>query len=251
MRKSMKYLKIVPLMMLLMFTLSGCVSLQDLRDEHAFWKDSTKKAILWQEKEYVFLTDMDDSYFSPQYNFNDYINITEADVPVLLAGIEGEFGNVSTDRKFINVYQEVYCIESEYEEMKKLLEDTPEMNHYAYQYYANDDFSTSCFRVLDEETSEIFEKILKDSEEAGYTEYNYEDNLDIEIMFITEICQSSENGLFSNYIDIDLNKNEDGEYMFSKYEGEYCGRVVIPEQYQDDIAEIFADAIVTSEEAGY
>lgn len=101
---------------------------------------------------------------------------------------------------------------------------------------------------MDEETTRVFEKILKESEEAGYTEYSYEDNLDIEVMFIAEICQSSEDKLFSNYIDIDLNKNEDGKYMLSKYEGEYCGRVVIPEEYQDIIAEIFADAIVTAEE---
>lgn len=44
MKKCMKYLKIVSLVLLLMFTLSGCVSLQDLRENHAVWKDSTEKS---------------------------------------------------------------------------------------------------------------------------------------------------------------------------------------------------------------
>ena len=243
MKKCIKCLKIVPLMMLLMFTLSGCVSLQDLRDDHAVWKDSKKKTIIWQEKEYVFLTDISESYFSPDFNLDDYINITEKDVPVLLSRYDGSFGYVSTDGKFINLYEQIYCIENEYEEMKQLLQNPPEINRFAYQYYANDEYSTACFEILEEEETKILEQILQECTDSYYETDFYE-----ETMFIAEICKCSENKLFSMYLDTDINRNEDGKYIFCKYAEDYYGTAVIPDKYQDTIEEIFADAIKTAEE---
>lgn len=230
-------------MLLTIFLLSGCVSLQDLRDDHAVWKDTTKNVIVWQEKEYIYLTDSSESYFTPEFGFQENINVTYNDVPLLLAGFEGDYGMTSTDEKFIDVYHKIYCLEDEYGEMKKILENPPSMDHFAYQYYIYDDMAESCYRVLSGEEANLFEKIIKECEENYIEQGAYEEKI-----FIAEICKSSEDKLFSTYLDIDLNRNMDGKYMLSKYAEEDYGIAMIPEQYQDVIEEIFADAIENAEE---
>lgn len=242
MKRILKYFKMVPLMLLLMFSLSGCVSLQDLKDGHAVWKDSSEQTIIWQEKEYNYLTDSTTSNFAPEYDFKDYIRVTENDVPTLLAFFEGDYVSVSKDRNYLEVYEKIYCVEEKFAEVQERLKEDVEMNHYAYMYYeiseANGTYAM-CLNMLTEEETELLKKIEENSVVGTeYTDYSW----------VAELYICSEDKLFNQYRNIDLCKTTDGEYFFESYAEEEYAVYKIPKEYYDSIEKIFADAIKASEE---
>lgn len=233
-----KYFKVIPLMLLTVFLLSGCVSLQDLRENHATFTDASKKEILWQGKTYLYLTDSSVSNFSPEYE-QGYINLTEKEVPVLLAGIEGEYAEASKDGVFITSYGSVYCLEEEYEEMKALIENPPELNCLAYQYYENDDYSTLHFEILDVDTSEKLEDVWKSSTVKSKTE---------DYTMVAEVLQSSEDGYFKISDEKYLCMNSKGQYFLEVYEEEEFQLYEIPQEYNQILEKVFEDAIRIAEE---
>ena len=233
-----KYLKLIPLMLLTVFLLSGCVSLQDLRDTHAVFTDASKKEIIWQGRKYLYLTDSSVSNFNPEYD-DGYINITDKEVPVLMAGVEGDYGEVSKDGNFIALYESVYCLEEKFEETKEMLENPPELNYFAYQYYENDENSTIRFEVLDMDTTKQLTDILKSSTV---------EKKDIDYMSVAEMFRCSEDGLYSTYADILLCMNSEKQYFWEILEKEEYHIYEIPKEYIDSIEKIFADAIEVADE---
>lgn len=234
-----KYLKLIPLMLMTVFLLSGCVSLQDLRDDHAIYTDKSEKEIIWQGRKYLYLTDTSESNFSPDYDFDNPINITDKEVPVLLAGYEGSFGYVSKDSVFISLYEKVYCLEEKYEEKKGLVENPPELKYFAYQYYEDDEYSTMHFEVLDTDKTKQLEDMLK----ACTVEKK-----DVDYMVVAEMYHSSKDGLFCAYNDITLCMNEEEQYFWDIYENEEYNLYKIPKEYNKTIEKVFEDAIRIAEE---
>lgn len=234
MKRISKYFKIVPLMLILMFSLSGCVSLQELKDQQAVWKNSSDQTIIWQGKEYKYLTDSAVSNFDPEYDYEKYVSVTKADVPTLLASWEGDYANVSKDGNYLIVYEKVYCVEEKLAEMEERLKEDADMNHYAFVYYNMNESYERCLCVLTEEE----EKQLKEIEEKSVEKKEYTD-----YQWVAELYISSEDKLFTQYRDIDLCKTTDGEYFFESYAEEEYAAYTVPKEYYDSIEKIFANAI--------
>ncbi len=235
MNKSRKYYKIIPLLFLLMFLLTGCVSLQDLKDDHAIWADASKKTILCQGKEYVYLTNYLESYFSPKYDPIRFLYVTEPDVPTLLAAYEGDYADISEDGKFICIYDKIFCIKEEAEEMKEYVQEKGALDRYGYEYYSKDDYEELFFHMLTKEESQKLETIIEKSD----TTKNYED-----YYWVTQMIQCSEDGMFRKYMEMELCITDKGAYILEQYgeEGRYA-QYTIPAEYYGIIEDIFADAI--------
>jgi len=246
MKKNMKILKIVPLMLVIVFMLTGCVSLQSLKDEPAIWTDSTKKTLIWKENEYLYLTNEESSNLYIDINANTTLNVTKSDVPTLLKFRLGDFAVVSKDEQFVSVYTDIYCIKNKYEEMQKRLEEENNLNLCASQYYnwggEGEDFSSTLLHIFTDEEEKLLEEIDKNSVQKK----NYEDWE--EHVFISDLFFVSEDGVFREYRDIGLYRTKDGEFFWEKFvEGEYA-TYAIPEECNESVESLFADEIKKAEE---
>lgn len=241
MRKISKYCKLIPLMIVLMLSLSGCVSLEELKDRQAFWKDDKKQTIVWQGKEYHYLTDTTTSHLSLEYDYMANIYIMKKDVPVLLAKYNSDYGDVTKDKQFINSWEEIYCIEDKYEEMKEFMKNPPEMDCYAYRFFDNDDAGSDRFCILEDEQEEQLKEIMKEcKKEKDYSQEEYN--------WVTEIFECSKDGLFRNYLSRDLCRTVDGELFWEVATESSYAAYEIPEKYYQVIEEIFAEPLRVSRE---
>lgn len=242
MKKISSYYKIIPILLILVFSLSGCVSLQTLRDKQAVWEDASQKSILWQGKRYVYLTNADETYFAPPLNDEIYLNLTESDVPVLLAEYIGEYLDVSQDENFLIFYSDVYCAEEKYGEMKERLKSDIKMDNYACYYYENIEDYTGNMKIFTQKEMNLLEQmdqskfVEKVYSEEQYFEYEYNE-------WIADIYLCSDDLLFQKYCGVDLYISGNGEYVWEKYQDDKYYVYVVPQQYNAIIEEVFADAI--------
>ncbi len=112
--KKAKRIIVLVLVSLLCLSLCSCQAIDDLRAQHAIFQEDG--SILWNDAKYVPIRQFSDEIWSEyaieSYN-SVYINITEADVPVLLAGYFGDIGYVYNDGELIYhtddlTYERVY-----------------------------------------------------------------------------------------------------------------------------------------------
>lgn len=239
--KISKYCKFVLLMIILLLSLSGCVSLKDLKDSQAFWKDSKKDTIVWQGKEYHYLTDLAESHLNLDYDYMTYIDITKEDIPVLLARYSSDQAYVSEDKQFINLWEKIYCIEDRYEKMKELLKNPPKMECYAYRFFDNDDAGSDRFCILTEKQKKQLKEIIEESKiEKDYSQEEY--------YWVAETFASSADGMFRNYLGRDLCQTVDGELFWEVATESTYAAYEIPETYYKDVKEIFAEPLRVSKE---
>ncbi len=108
MKKEIRVFSVV-LSLLLCFGLCGCTALDEMRAAQCFRDEGGN--ILYQDHLYKPLpNDLSVDDFVPEFSYDEYLMVTERDVPVLLSGIMGEVFSVSKDRLFLEGDpQEYYC----------------------------------------------------------------------------------------------------------------------------------------------
>lgn len=145
-----KMKKLVSLLLISLLTISLCgCTMKSVKSSHAVWNDVGN--IEWQNKEYVLLTSVDEG-FHPETDGETGVYVTEADVPMLLQFILGEYMDVSVDEKFLIGWEFVYCRSDCYEEIATTLEQGSEMNGYCYEYWEDSDIS-EFFQLNDEQVN--------------------------------------------------------------------------------------------------
>lgn len=133
------------LLVLLLFSLCGCVDIDEMRDKHAVFADDTMETVIYKKKEYKLLPVKDNMGWNADYNMPVYI--TQKDVPVLLASAIGESFYISKNEIFIiDDYNQsrAYCRSDMFETASKQMDNPQFVDIYDYEYYdyEKDDYFT-------------------------------------------------------------------------------------------------------------
>lgn len=162
MKKTGKRLIALLAILPLIFSLSGCMMLDDLRSRHAFWQGEDE--ILWGDavyKELVYHSDL--LYVETTY---DEVHVTEPDVPVLLS--PGGFLFYPTeDKLFLSNGYSTYCREDRYQEIQTRMMRPfhPDIVCYFYTTYNPADHkSTDRHYILTEKQQSMITTVLENVE---------------------------------------------------------------------------------------
>ncbi len=151
----------------LVFALSGCSALDDMRQSQAFYEGGGN--ITWNGEVYKALPASE--YLQPEEDYGTWINLTDPDVPVLLQELfRREQLRPSTDGDFLINYWgngQHYCKAELYEGLRKrILEPfSPEILCYSYEVYDEKagDFVTFYYTLTQEQIDMII-RILQQTE---------------------------------------------------------------------------------------
>lgn len=148
------------LVLTMVFALSGCAYLDDLRAQQAFLIDGD---VHWNGQVYKRLPE--NNSFSPAWGFGG-LNVTKPDVPVLLSDTFREFrASVSSDGLFLsgNEVYAYYCREDVYDVWAARMEEpfVPQVVGY-YYYYWDESLQEGGdrFYVFTEEQVEVMDVVL-------------------------------------------------------------------------------------------
>lgn len=238
MKNKAKGRKLITLFILcmMMTTLTGCVSLQDIRDEQAIWLDAEKKQINWKGTEYTLLLDEAKANYTQNYNVDTYLSITEKDVPTLLAFFYGEEGYVSKDEKMITVGEKLYCKDEVYNELKDMLDSGMEFGIYGFDYYDEDGNYEN--RIFTKEESLHFETILEETLAQKRERIEGQE-------YLGDIYECSIDGLFINNNGLYITVYQLGDHFYIEDYNDYddAGQYPVPKNYEDDMKKLFKELI--------
>ncbi len=138
MKKNGKRVFAIMLVALQIFLLCGCTALDEMRKNQAFYGEDGN--IVWNGNVYKKLPES--AYFYPETDYNTMVNVTEADVPVLLSGMFGlAYYYPSADGVFLEDHAEdiYYCEMSVYTQIRDRILGTFEPEIVCYSYYMYDE----------------------------------------------------------------------------------------------------------------
>lgn len=138
MKKNAKHLLILLLVLVQVFVLCGCASLDEMRENQAFLtKDGD---ILWNGNVYKKLPACD--YLEPEIDFETDIYVTDPDVPVLLSeSIYHLMLSPTKDGNLLANYRDetsYYCVDSMYDTMRARITAPFIPDIVCYYYYVFD-----------------------------------------------------------------------------------------------------------------
>ncbi|MBQ2675868.1 MAG: hypothetical protein IJF54_00510 [Clostridia bacterium] len=120
----------------LVFSLTGCQQLDEMRDAHGVWTDDGN--IMLNGTKYIELPYFGDYFTNGAW---DNIYVSTSDVPLLLSANFGELSDISKDRVLIRPvsYTTCFCREDRYDQIFALVKNGLEFNGYCYTYEEYDD----------------------------------------------------------------------------------------------------------------
>ena len=200
MKKKFRFIAMLAIMALILSTLSGCMSLDDLRKDHAVYND--KQSIVYNDVEYKQIANQN-GYLKPHVSDTlSNIYVTEADVPVLLSQTIGSHFWVSDDGRFLiaddYTYSTIYCRTDCYDEIfaRVTAKFVPTGYCYAYDKYNKEDYNHTegLYHLTDKQTA-VIRKVLTT---VTAEEYSFLPQLDFNNVVELEAC--SDDMLFRNYV---------------------------------------------------
>lgn len=187
--------------------LTGCKELDALRARQAFWDNGN---IRLGNYEYIPLTAC--AELQPTFEYDDdYITVTEKDVPLLLSVYMGTELTKSTDGIFISAsyyrYSEdydgsIYCRSDKYDEMQRRIAEgfKPEGYCYSYNDYDTEDGITVKHYKLTQDEIAALNAVLSEVEPEALP-----DNIDVNYDFCVSLEGCSGDLLFrSGFCDLYL-----------------------------------------------
>ncbi|MBQ4129043.1 MAG: hypothetical protein IJD68_04650 [Ruminococcus sp.] len=184
MKKKTKLLVLLLALVMMCLCLSGCDELDDLKNQQAYWTDAgSPESITYKGEVYKrvhYKGNKPDVLYNSNYNIENYINVTEKDVPVLLSNYSGDTLEISSNGNFLsgylysrfkteyeNIYESgfdtLYCKEDIHKEISKAVEEGIEYPLFGYSIYAYDyeaDEEKFEYHYLTKEESDIINEIL-------------------------------------------------------------------------------------------
>lgn len=142
MKRFLRIFALVCACTLLCLSFASCISIDEMRAARGFWNEDS--SISYGGKTYMLLPECKELF--PPINEVDRVNITENDVPILLAEQFGFVFYKSIDGDFLwggenreNYGGEiVYCVSDRYDEIVARIEAGGELDGYCYSYYVYD-----------------------------------------------------------------------------------------------------------------
>ena len=177
------------------FLLCGCAALDEMRHNQAFFDADGN--ILWNDSIYKKLPACD--YFVPQINYGTAVNVTEADVPVLLSDILSLCNYYPSDDRIILEeanYEDTiyYCEASVFEDLcgRMSAPFVPDILCYSYDVYNEDAYELETrYYTLTQEQVDAVAYVLENTNPTVLQEGMY---LDCDATVYLEEC--SEDLLF-------------------------------------------------------
>lgn len=164
MKKTKRWTAIV-LVVLMCLPLCGCQMLDDMRATHAFLQDDG--SVLWDGNVYRVLVLTDEMAEVDLIPDRKALNVTKADVPVLLSGLLGQEFNVYNNGVLLELYtwdsyeRVLYCREDQYDAMTEALAKEFVLDTFYYEYYDSENGDYVRYYFSDEQF-ELVQKILSD-----------------------------------------------------------------------------------------
>lgn len=184
MKKTYRILALFTALILVCLSATGCNAIDEMRKNHAFY--NADGSIMLDNTDYLLLPE--NAFFSP-YNSDDTrtIEITEADVPVLLSTIWGTTGTLYNDGEILLVDygKTCYCRKDKYEQYNALLAAPFEPTGYCYTYFVLDTEDTLMYiehnykltadqaKAVDEILATITPSV-RDENASYYSDYSQE-----------------------------------------------------------------------------
>lgn len=137
--KKFKFIILFSLIFCLLLSLTGCVTLDELRSTHAVYQDEQETQILLNGAEYRLLT-ANNGLLRPDTENNISIRATHSNVPLLLHRQLGHFMSISNDKRFLVdggaiETTAIYCRTDCYEEVTERLQQPFVPDGVCYEYY--------------------------------------------------------------------------------------------------------------------
>lgn len=158
MKKYLKHLSVVLILIVFGTLFSSCDALDEMRKTQAFWNNTEKTEIIYNDKVYKKI-DLGKNELLTNYMESEYINITEKDVPVLLSGIIGTTAETHRNGKFIVIdYEEYYCSSDFYDSLLLKLQGMTRSETCIFNMYDGK------YELLSSEDNDILASVIKSSD---------------------------------------------------------------------------------------
>lgn len=238
MKKAIKIGIVLLILSVMCMSLCSCQALDDMRNNQAFWTDTSKEEITYNGTNYKYIpvSLTTELYPCDVYDSQLYLYITEKDVPVLLSST-GDNATISYDKNIITRYSEsgasnvYYVEESMYDEVIDDIKNNKFDNYCVYQYVQTElqdhsyDYSFE-YRMLNEEEQKAVEDVLENVKPVIIEDYSYS-----LYSYGADIQKCDKNGLFCR-------QPFDSITLYQRQNGEYC---ICIESYPSDTSEDLPD----------
>ncbi len=235
----MKRLFSLLLVFVLLFSFTGCQALDDARAAQAFYEEDG--SIRWNGARYFPLTESDSVHPAFAYSVNNFVYVTEPDVPVLLSGIMGDLYGYSTDNAFLQMDNWIlYCREDLFDSVQYRILNGFEYEKYGYWYYYWDDDTyeevEGSFIFSDEQIDAVYEVIQTETPQVQSSVVS------LEYDYLASVMGCSDDLLFREYLcDILYHKGtyyvvQSDENNYLIYEVPFSAASVFEEIMREQIA---------------
>lgn len=223
------------LAVLMCLSLCGCQALEDMRAAHAVWQEDG--SILWNGQVYRPLENVPEEF---QFHIEQWIMVTEPDVPVLLSDLAGDGWSVDADgilmhNRNYNGEEVYFCREDKHEEMLNYFQTNIELDTYFYNYWPEEDgeVEEAVYYLSDAEKAAV-DSVLNWADFVEVDDDYYYSFEDDEFSVMLGRCDGKH--LFAEYHAVEIVSKRDGYYLFVN---EMLAKV--PSEYDAIFAEIVAD----------
>lgn len=248
MKRTLKILLAITLVALMSFSLSGCIEIDKLREQQAFFTEDGD--IVYKGKTYYSMSGYE--YKLRSFNLLDrssFINVTSAETPVLLSYLLGETGYISTDGIFISLsgyinpydVSDLFCHEDYYEDVIDFFEKAKTQPDNLKYYYPVTDHKSQTLKIESYILSqEEFTTVIKASKEGSTV-----DESQVIADYVSEMyCRSDVLSLETPVFDVCYGN---GDFFIGIPDENaktppYYTYIKVPEKYNDDFERIFSQA---------
>ena len=172
MKKTFRIIALVLAVAVVAFSLCSCRALDEAKTNQAFYIDSSKEDIIYNETTYRKMETGNLDFIKPwSYSLVDQNKgrfVTEKGVPALLSSWYGDSYELYHDNMILSIFDQDFVREDQYDHIKEILFNT-NLDHYVLSYWSYpdyDDFSTDSDQenvLLDDETTEAIQRTLNTS----------------------------------------------------------------------------------------
>lgn len=168
-KKKIKTISLVLMVCIVSTALSGCFSLQELKEKQANMDDEGNICV----GNYKYIAIEAGEELNPDFDEFNEVYISDEEIPLLLTPEMGSSYTISDDGIFIEGYKGYYCREDKYEEVSSALSKKYTVKGYKYGYH-NFEKDKLCDEEMSAESVQTIKTILSKvkGEKNGETLYD-------------------------------------------------------------------------------
>jgi len=165
-KKKIKGIALVSLLCVVVTAITGCFSLQELKDKQAYFDEEGNICV--GNYKYIAIGDAEDLY--PDFYNCDLVYFSDNEIPLLLTPEMCPSYTRSGDGIFLDGDKGYYCREDKYEEVVSALSKGHVAKGYKYTYFDYEE-GTNKERILTDEEKEAIDEIFSTVKKKQFNEY--------------------------------------------------------------------------------